>query len=79
MPWVLNAAFKIIKSWLPAKAIPKIKLVNKTSLREWVKPADALKCWGGEDDFTFVFIPMSESAIVNGKVNNSRKVSEFKQ
>ena len=73
MPWVLNAAFKIIKSWLPARAIPKIKLVNKTSLKDWVEPADALKCWGGEVDYTFTFEP---DVTMNGKFNNNKKVCE---
>ncbi|EFN78120.1 motile sperm domain-containing protein 2 [Harpegnathos saltator] len=74
MPWVLNAAFKIIKSWLPAKAIPKIKFVNKSTLKEFVDPNDALKCWGGNNDYTFIFIPevQTNEDISNGKLDNKK-------
>ncbi|XP_014481736.1 PREDICTED: motile sperm domain-containing protein 2-like [Dinoponera quadriceps] len=74
MPWVLNAAFKIIKSWLPAKAIPKIKFVNKITLKEFVDPNDALKCWGGNNDYTFVFVPevQTNEDALNGKLDNKK-------
>lgn len=74
MPWVLNAAFKIIKSWLPAKAIPKIKFVNKNTLKEYVDPNDALKCWGGNNDYTFKFVPLvhTNGDVVNGKLDNKK-------
>ncbi|XP_032679586.1 motile sperm domain-containing protein 2-like isoform X2 [Odontomachus brunneus] len=74
MPWVLNAAFKIIKSWLPAKAIPKIKFVNKSTLKEFVDSNDALKCWGGNNDYTFVFVPevQTNEDALNGKLDNKK-------
>ncbi|EZA54168.1 hypothetical protein DMN91_000417 [Ooceraea biroi] len=75
MPWVLNAAFKIIKSWLPAKAIPKIKFVNKSSLKDYVDPNDALKCWGGNNDYTFKFVPVAcanGDGVINGKLDNKK-------
>lgn len=57
MPWILNAAFKIIKSWLPEKAVEKIKFVNKKTLGEYVAPENALKCWGGTDEYVYTFVP----------------------
>ncbi|EGI62159.1 PREDICTED: motile sperm domain-containing protein 2-like [Acromyrmex echinatior] len=75
MPWVLNAAFKIIKSWLPAKAIPKIKFVNKTTLKDYVNPNDALKCWGGNNDYIFKFISEEQTngdSVLNGKLDNKK-------
>lgn len=75
MPWVLNAAFKIIKSWLPAKAIPKIKFTTKSTLKEFVDPNDALKCWGGNSDYTFTFVPEGQNDIdstINGKLGNKK-------
>ncbi|GLG92527.1 Uncharacterized protein GBIM_00206 [Gryllus bimaculatus] len=62
MPWILNAAFKIIKSWLPAKAVQKIRFVNKGSLKTVVNADQALKVWGGQDDYTFSFVPEQKSA-----------------
>ncbi|XP_077260747.1 motile sperm domain-containing protein 2 [Temnothorax americanus] len=77
MPWVLNAAFKIIKSWLPAKAVPKIKFVNKSTLKDYVNPNDALKCWGGNNDYTFKFVSEEQTngdGVLNGKLDNNKKV-----
>lgn len=77
MPWILNAAFKIIKSWLPAKAVQKIKFVNKTNLKEFVEPDQALKCWGGLDDYTFAFVPEQRSAVPNDRFDDSKKKVHF--
>ncbi|OAD59468.1 Motile sperm domain-containing protein 2 [Eufriesea mexicana] len=76
MPWILNAAFKIIKSWLPPKAVPKIKFVQKSNIHELVDPNDILTCWGGNNEYTFKFIPEAQNnadATMNGKLD-SRKV-----
>lgn len=62
MPWVLNAAFKVVKSLLPAKAIERMKFANKDTLKDIVSPEQALKCWGGKDDYTFEFIPENQAA-----------------
>lgn len=75
MPWILNTAFKLIKSWLPAKAIPKIKLVNKTTLKEFVDPNDALKSWGGNSDYVYKFVPevrTNGDGVLNGKLDNKK-------
>lgn len=72
MPWVMNAAFKIIKSWLPSKAVQKIKFVDKKSLKEYVDSSQALKSWGGEDVYEFVFVPETE-----GKLEENKKKVHF--
>lgn len=61
MPWILNTAFKIIKSWLPPKAIPKIKFVHKSSINEFVDPNDVLTCWGGSNEYVFKFVPEAQN------------------
>ncbi|PSN37774.1 hypothetical protein C0J52_15860 [Blattella germanica] len=77
MPWILNAAFKIIKSWLPAKAVQKIKFVNKSNLKEFVEPDQALKCWGGLDEYTFVFVPEQRSSVPIERLDDSKKKVHF--
>lgn len=52
-----SAAFRIIKSWLPARAVQKIKFINKGTIREYVNPNRMLVSWGGEDDYAFDFSP----------------------
>jgi len=56
MPWVLNAAWKIIKAWLPAGAVRKIKFVNKNTVDEYVHPEQKLLAWGGSDTWEYEFI-----------------------
>ncbi|XP_063244503.1 motile sperm domain-containing protein 2-like isoform X2 [Bacillus rossius redtenbacheri] len=76
MPWILNAAFKIIKTWLPAKAVQKIKFLNKTTLKEYVEPDQALRCWGGNDDYVFTFVP-EQLALPVDRADDSRKKVHF--
>lgn len=52
--WFL-AAFKIIKTWLPEKAVQRIKFLKKGGIDEYVPLDQALKCWGGNDDYVFSF------------------------
>lgn len=61
MPWVLSAAFKVVKSLLPAKAVSKMKFVTKDNLKDLVAPEQALVCWGGKSEYVFEFIPESKN------------------
>ena len=44
----LSAAWKVIKSWLPAAAVKKIKFLTKSNLQEYVSEDQALVAWGGK-------------------------------
>ncbi|KAJ8973394.1 hypothetical protein NQ317_002762 [Molorchus minor] len=82
MPWILSAAFKIIKSWLPEKAIEKIKFVGKKDIKTYVPLDQAFKSWGGQSDYVFSFIPeelvIEENSVtvtpVSPITNNNKKV-----
>lgn len=74
-PWILNAAFIMIKSWLPAKAISKIKFVTKSTLKDIVDPNYILKCWGGTNDYTFTFVSEEKTSTENAithKLDNNK-------
>lgn len=51
------AAFKIIKTWLPAKAVKKIKFLDKHNLNEYVPQESTMVSWGGENYYEFNFEP----------------------
>ncbi|KAL5291363.1 MOSPD2 family protein [Megaselia abdita] len=70
MAWVLNAAFKIIKGLLPPKAVEIMKFLNTKTIKECVDADNSLKAWGGNDDYTFKFVP--EKRMEN---NNSSNVN----
>ncbi|KAK2708487.1 motile sperm domain-containing protein 2-like [Artemia franciscana] len=57
MPWILNAAWKVIKSWLPPKSQAVVKFLDPKSLPEYIAPDQALVEWGGNDAYTYRFIP----------------------
>lgn len=75
MPWVLSAAFKVVKSLLPAKAIERMKFANKDTLKDIVAPEQALKCWGGKDEYVFEFVPENRS----GSEHTPKKVTFAEQ
>jgi len=64
------AAFKIIKTWLPEKAVKKINFVNKSTLKNFVEPERALASWGGQDNYEFAFIPEDRNAKGDKKVRS---------
>lgn len=78
MCWIL-AAFKIIKTWLPEKAIERIKFLKRANIQEFVPLDQALKSWGGLDEYTFSFVPEVIDTSANSTLpvvaNNNRKVS----
>jgi hypothetical protein len=55
--WSYLAAFKIIKTWLPAKAVKKIKFLSKHNLNEYVSKESIMVSWGGEDNYKINFEP----------------------
>jgi len=53
MPWVLNAAWKIIKAWLPASGVKLIKFLTKSNIGEYIDESNALEAWGGSDTWIY--------------------------
>lgn len=68
MPWVLSAAFKVVKTLLPAKAVERMRFVTKDTLKDVVAPEQALVAWGGKDNYVFEFIPENRSEHTPKKV-----------
>jgi len=53
MPWILNTAWKVIKSLLPPPAVARIKFVNKTTIKNLISSSSLPLSWGGEDDWEY--------------------------
>lgn len=60
---------------LPPEGVQKIKFVNKKDIKTYVSLDQALKSWGGQDDYVFSFVPESvpEEKPVTAP-NNNKKV-----
>ena len=48
----ISAAWKIIKSWLPAGAVKKIKFLSKANIGEYVAEDQRPPAWGGKRLFS---------------------------
>ncbi|EDV97463.1 motile sperm domain-containing protein 2 [Drosophila grimshawi] len=55
LPFLLNAAFKIVKGFMPAEALEILRVTTKKDINEYVDKDNCLKAWGGNDDYTFRF------------------------
>ncbi|XP_021943222.1 motile sperm domain-containing protein 2 [Folsomia candida] len=68
MPWLLNAAWKIIKTWLPEKFVDRVKFQDKKTLKDYIDLDNQLAEWGGTDNYVFKFEPAKKS---RRNVNNN--------
>ncbi|CAH2064863.1 unnamed protein product, partial [Iphiclides podalirius] len=57
MPWIMTAGYKLLRGLLPAPAVQRLRVVTKDKLGEYVHSDQALKCWGGTNDYVFRFVP----------------------
>ncbi|XP_017048546.1 motile sperm domain-containing protein 2 [Drosophila ficusphila] len=55
LPFLLNAAFKIVKTFLPAEALKILKVTTKKDIDQYVDKDNCLKIWGGNDDYVYKF------------------------
>ncbi|CAL1537982.1 unnamed protein product, partial [Lymnaea stagnalis] len=76
MPWIFNAAWRVIKAWLNAEAAAKIKFVTKADVQNYIKAEDLPPYMGGTDSFEFVFKPgmCSEPLYPEDEKKNDKKV-----
>ncbi|XP_073767930.1 motile sperm domain-containing protein 2 isoform X1 [Danio rerio] len=51
MPWIMNAAWKIVKTWLGPDAISKLKFVSKSDIQTFVGPEHLPPYMGGTVNF----------------------------
>merc|ERR1712080_699752 len=56
MSWLLTAAWKIIKGWLPPSGVKLIKFLTKKDLAEYIPEDQQLSIWGGKNDWTYEFV-----------------------
>ncbi|CAF0743056.1 unnamed protein product [Brachionus calyciflorus] len=77
MPFIFNAAWKIIKNWLPPEAIKLIKFVDKKSIKELVHETQLSVHMGGTDTYKYTYI--RDEHVVKAQIEAFQSVSEFEQ
>ena len=56
MSWLLTAAWKIIKGWLPPGDVKLIKFLSKSNIAEFIPEDQQLEIWGGKNVWTYEFV-----------------------
>ncbi|KAI1899331.1 hypothetical protein AGOR_G00060690 [Albula goreensis] len=60
MPWIMNAAWKIVKTWLGPEAISKLKFVSKSEVQNYIGPEYLPPHMGGTDPFKYSYPPLPD-------------------
>ncbi|KAL1267330.1 hypothetical protein QQF64_032693, partial [Cirrhinus molitorella] len=76
MPWIMNAAWKIVKSWLGPEAISKLKFVTKSDIQTFVGPEHLPPYMGGTDEFKYSYPPLLDDDFQSPMCENGPIVSE---
>ncbi|KAM4558168.1 motile sperm domain-containing protein 2 isoform 1-T2 [Odontesthes bonariensis] len=76
MPWIMNAAWKIVKSWLGPEAISKLKFASKTEIQTFIDPEYLPPHMGGTDPFKYSYPPLPDDDFQTPICDNGPIVSE---
>ncbi|XP_043086496.1 motile sperm domain-containing protein 2 [Puntigrus tetrazona] len=76
MPWIMNAAWKIVKTWLGPEAISKLKFVTKSDIQTYVDPEHLPPHMGGTDQFKYSYPPLPDDDFQSPICENGPIVSE---
>ncbi|XP_075896401.1 motile sperm domain-containing protein 2 [Nelusetta ayraudi] len=76
MPWMMTAAWKIIKSWLGPEAISKLRFASKSEVQNFINPEYLPPHLGGTDPFKYSYPPLPDDDFQTPICDNGPIVSE---
>ncbi|XP_026151478.1 motile sperm domain-containing protein 2 [Mastacembelus armatus] len=76
MPWIMNAAWRIVKSWLGPEAISKLKFASKAEVQTFIDPEYLPPYLGGTDPFKYSYPPLPDDDFQTPICDNGPIVSE---
>lgn len=76
MPWIMNAAWKIVKSWLGPEAIAKLKFASKAEVQTFIGAEFLPPHLGGVDPFKYTYPPLPDDDFQTPLCENGPIVSE---
>ncbi|KAK5920903.1 hypothetical protein CgunFtcFv8_024654 [Champsocephalus gunnari] len=65
MPWIMNAAWKIVKSWLGPEAVSKLKFASRSEVHGFIDPEYLPAHMGGTDPFKYSYPPLPDDDFPN--------------
>ncbi|XP_077001431.1 motile sperm domain-containing protein 2 isoform X1 [Tamandua tetradactyla] len=76
MPWIMNAAFKIVKSWLGPEAVSFLKFTSKNEVQDYVSVEYLPPHMGGTDPFKYSYPPLVDDDFQTPLCENGPITSE---
>ncbi|XP_055734168.1 motile sperm domain-containing protein 2-like [Salvelinus fontinalis] len=76
MPWILNAAWKIVRTWLGPEAISKLKFASKNEIQTFIGHEYLPPHMGGTDPFRYSYPPLPDDDFQTPVCENGPIVSE---
>ncbi|XP_053561187.1 motile sperm domain-containing protein 2 [Bombina bombina] len=76
MPWIMNAAFKIIKGWLGPEAINMLKFANRSEMLDYISAEYLPPHMGGTDPFKYSYPPLPDDDFQTPMCENGLIISE---
>ncbi|KAK2850522.1 hypothetical protein Q7C36_009305 [Tachysurus vachellii] len=76
MPWIMNAAWKIVRTWLGPEAISKLKFVSKSEVQTYIDAEHLPPHMGGTDQFKYSYPPLPDDDFLSPMCENGPIVSE---
>ncbi|XP_040122534.1 motile sperm domain-containing protein 2 isoform X1 [Oryx dammah] len=76
MPWIMNAAFKIVKTWLGPEAVSLLKFTSKNDIQDYVSVEYLPPHMGGTDPFKYSYPPLVDDDFQTPLCENGPIASE---
>ncbi|XP_074515232.1 motile sperm domain-containing protein 2 isoform X1 [Sebastes fasciatus] len=76
MPWIMNAAWKIVKSWLGPEAISRLKFASRSEIQGFINLEYLPAHMGGTDPFKYSYPPLPDDDFQTPICENGPIVSE---
>lgn len=76
MPWIMNAAFKIVKTWLGPEAVSLLKFTSKNEVQDYVSVEYLPPHMGGTDPFRYSYPPLVDDDFQTPLCENGPVASE---
>ncbi|XP_061483148.1 motile sperm domain-containing protein 2 isoform X3 [Rhineura floridana] len=76
LPWIMNAAFKLVKSWLGPEAVNLLKVTNKNEVQEYISAEYLPPHMGGTDTFKYSYPPLVDDDFQTPLCENGPITSE---
>ncbi|XP_048350164.1 motile sperm domain-containing protein 2 [Sphaerodactylus townsendi] len=76
LPWIMNAAFKLVKTWLGPDAVGFLKTVSKNDIQEYISAEYLPPHMGGTDTFKYSYPPLVDDDFQTPLCENGPIASE---